>query len=169
MLQEERRFVLRMIPYGVHVVTALDGNGTPVATTVHWVTQTSFDPALVMVALPAGGAAYNAIRATNRMALHMLGKDDAGEAFAFQTRPAVPEGETLSGWGYAPSRHSGLPLLHDAVGVLECAVRAVIEYGDHHPFIAEVTDVHLRLPPQDRPDQMILHMSDMGRTIFYGG
>ncbi len=169
MLQEERRFVLRMIPYGVHVVTALDGDGAPVAATAHWVTQTSFNPALVMVALPAGSLAYAAIRATNRLALHMLGKDDAGEAFAFQTRAAVLEGETLSGWGFAPSRHSGLPLLHDAVGVLECGVRAVIEYGDHHPIIAEVTEVHLRLPAQDRPDQMILHIAEMGRTIFYGG
>ena len=169
MIQQERRFVLRMIPYGVHVVTALDAAGSPVAATAHWVTQTSFDPALVMVALPAEGAAYAAIRATNRFALHMLGKDDAGEAFAFQTRPAVLEGETLSGWGFAPSRQTGLPLLHDAVGVLECAVRAVIEYGDHHPFIAEVTEAHLRLPQQDRPDQMILHIAEMGRTIFYGG
>ncbi len=169
MLQEERRFVLRMIPYGVHVVTALDAAGSPVATTAHWVTQTSFEPALVMVALPADGLPYAAIRATNRFALHMLGKDDAGEAFAFQTRPAMVEGETLSGWGFAPSRHSGLPLLHDAVGVLECTVRAVIEYGDHHPFIAEVAEAHLRLPQQDRPDQMILHIAEMGRTIFYGG
>ena len=164
----DKRFVLRMIPYGVHVITALDAAGSPVAATAHWVTQTSFEPSLVMVALPVDQPAYAAIRATNRFALHMLGKDDAGEGFAFQTRPAVQEGETLSGWGFSPGR-SGLPLLHNAVGVLECGVRAVIEFGDHHPFIAEVTGVHLRLPQQDRPDQMILHIAEMGRTIFYGG
>ena len=169
MLQEERRFVLRMIPYGVHVVTALDEAGSPVAATAHWITQTSFEPPLVMVALPVDGLAYAAIRATNRFALHMLGKEDAAQAFAFQTRAAVLEAETLSGWSFTASRHSGLPLLQDAVGVLECAVRAVIEYGDHHPFIAEVVEVHLRLPQQDRPDQMILHLAEMGRTIFYGG
>ena len=169
MEMSDQRFVLRMIPYGAHVVTALDPTGAPVATTAHWVTQTSFQPVLVMVALPVGGLAYEAIRASSRFALHMLGKDDAGEAFAFQTRPAVLEGDTLSGWGFAPSRHSGLPLLHDAVGVLECTVRAVIEYGDHHPVIAEVAQTHLRLPQQDRPDQMMLHLADMGRTIFYGG
>ncbi len=165
----EKKFVLRMIPYGVHVVTTLDTHGAPVASTVHWVTQTSFEPALVMVALPSDSRAYDAVRATSRFALHMLGKDDAAEAFTFQRRPAVPDGETLSGWGYAPSRHTNLPLLHDAVGVLECTVRAVIEYGDHHPFIAEVAHTHLRLPQQDRPDQMILHLADMGRTIYYGG
>ncbi len=165
----DQRFVLRMIPYGAHVVTALDTAGAPVAATAHWVTQTSFHPALLMVALPAGGLACTAIRDTGHFALHMLGKDDAGEAFAFQTRPATLEGDTLSGWGFTRSHHTGLPLLHDAVGVLECTVRAVIEYGDHHPFIAEVAHTHLRLPQQDRPDQMILHLADMGRTIFYGG
>lgn len=163
-----QKFVLRMIPYGVHVVTGLDAAGRPVAATSHWVTQTSFEPVLVMVALPADGLAYAAIRATNRFALHMLGKDDAGEAFAFRSRPALPEARTLSGWGFEAG-DGGLPLLHNAVGVLECSVRAVIEYGDHHPFIAEVTGVHLRLPPLDRPDEMILHLREMGQTIFYGG
>jgi len=168
MNEAEKKFVLRMIPYGVHVVTSLDAEGAPVAATVHWVTQTSFDPPLVTMALPAAGLAYSAIRRCRRFALHMLGKDDAAEGFAFQTRPAMLEGETLSGWGFAYSK-TGLPLLTNAVGVLECTVRAVLELGDHHPVIGEVTQVFLRLPQQDRPDKMILHLGEMGPTIFYGG
>ena len=50
----KRRFALRMIPYGVHVVTALDAAGGPVAATAHWVTQTSFEPPLVKVMEPVG-------------------------------------------------------------------------------------------------------------------
>ncbi len=157
-----------MIPYGVHIVTSVGSNGVPVATTLHWVTQTSFEPPLVTMALPPDGLAYAAIRGNNRFALHMLGRDDAAEAFAFQTRPALLEGNTLSGWSFAYSR-SGLPLLDNAVAVLECTVRAVIEFGDHHPVIGEVTEAYRRLPDFDRPDEMILHMRDMGRTIFYGG
>ena len=164
----DRRFALRMIPYGVHIITALDASGHPAAITAHWVTQTSFEPALVTVAVPPASAAYAAIRATNRFALHMLGKDDAAEALAFQTRPATLEGDTLSGWAFKPSA-SGLPLLNDAVAVLECDVRAVLEFGDHHPMIAEVIQAHVRLPPHNRPDQMILHLSELGKTIFYGG
>ena len=164
-----RRFALRMIPYGVHVVTAVDAAGEPVAATTHWVTQTSFDPPLVTVALPANGLAYAAIRATNVFALHMLGREDAAEAMAFTVRPAVQEGHTLSGWGFKPSRYSGLPLLNDAPAVLELAVRAVLEFGDHHPVIAEVVQVHVRLPEQERPDAMVLHLRELGETIFYGG
>ncbi len=158
-----------MIPYGVHVVTSVDAAGAPVAATVHWVTQTSFDPPLVTVALPADSLAYAAIRTTNIFALHMLGRDDAAEALAFATRPAVLEGKTLSGWGFKPSRFTGLPLLNDAPAVLELAVRAVLEFGDHHPVIAEVVQAHVRLPEQERPDAMVLHMRELGETIFYGG
>ena len=139
-----RKFALRMIPYGVHIVTAVDAEGQPVAATTHWVTQTSFAPPLVTVALPADG-------------------------LAFAVRPAVLEGQTLSGWGFKPSRFSGLPLLDDAPAVLELAVRAVLEFGDHHPVIAEVIEAHVRLPEQERPDAMVLHLRELGETIFYGG
>ena len=169
MTPADRRFALRMIPYGVHVVTALDGSGAPVAVTAHWVTQTSFEPALVTVALPADGLVYAAIRATNAFALHMLGRDDAAEALAFTVRPAVLEGKTLSGWAFRPSRFTGLPLLDDAPAVLEVAVRAVLEFGDHHPVIGEVIQAHVRLPEQERPDEMVLHLRELGETIFYGG
>ncbi len=163
-----KRFALRMIPYGAHVITANDAAGAPVAATAHWVMQTSFVPALVTVALPPASQVYAAIRATERFAVHMLGRGDAGEAFAFQTRPAILEGDTLSGWGFARAP-GGLPLLHNAVAVLECALRAVVEFGDHHPVMGEVEEAHVRLPPFDRPDEMILHLKDMGKTIFYGG
>jgi flavin reductase (DIM6/NTAB) family NADH-FMN oxidoreductase RutF len=168
MTPEERRFALRMIPYGVHVVTALDAQGTIAATTAHWVTQTSFEPPLLVVALPHDGLVYAAVRHTQRFALHMLGREDAGEAFAFQDGVAVMEDGLLCGWGVSRAR-SGLPLLHDAVAVLECGVLAVLEFGDHHTIVAEVAEAHVRLPPLDRPDQMILHMKDLGETIFYGG
>ena len=159
---------MRMIPYGVHVLSSVDSSGAPVLATAHWVMQTSFDPPLVTVAVPVGSAIYAAMRGCNRFALHMLGKDDAAEAFAFQTRPATLEGDTLSGWGFAWSG-SGLPLLHDAPAVLECTVRGVMEFGDHHPVMAEVTEVFMRLPELDRPDKMTLHLWEMGETIFYGG
>lgn len=166
--ERTKKFALRMIPYGVHVLTSVDAGGAPVAATLHWVMQTSAAPPLVTVALRPDSLIYAAVRQSRRFALHMLGKDDAAEALAFQTRPAWVEGDKLSGWGFAPSA-TGLPLLHDAVGVLECVVRAVLEFGDHHPLIAEVVEAHVRLPPQDRPDRMMLHLSDLGDTIFYGG
>ena len=40
---DDKKTALRMIPYGLYVLTAKHDDNTAAAT-VHWVTQTSFDP-----------------------------------------------------------------------------------------------------------------------------
>ena len=44
-----KKTVLRMIPYGIYILTADDGKGNIAASTVNWVTQTAFAPPLVVV------------------------------------------------------------------------------------------------------------------------
>ena len=46
--QDAKKTALRMIPYGIYVLTADDGNGSVAAATVNWVTQTAFAPPLVV-------------------------------------------------------------------------------------------------------------------------
>jgi len=174
MNQADRALALRMIPYGVYVLTTIDPSTHETACcTLHWLTQTSFSPPLIAAAVPAGHRALAIMRATNRFAINILGKDDKGEAFTF-IRPAKLEGSltdstaTLGGWGVMWGRHATLLLLN-AVGVLECDMRAILEAGDHYPVIAEVIDAQLRIPVAGRPDSMSLHLSDLGETIFYGG
>jgi len=171
---EDRKFALRMIPYGVHVVTAVNpGTLEAAAVTSHWLTQTSFSPCLIAVSLPADHAVLGLIRDTTRFAINMLGKEDAAEAFTFR-RPTRMQGSlhegnaTIGGWGVMWGRHATMLLLN-AVTVLECEMRAILEAGDHFPVIAEVIDAHVRLPQTERPDAMALHLSEMGETIFCGG
>ena len=47
--EDKKKSTLRMIPYGLYVMTAKDGDDTVGAGTVNWVTQTSFDPTLVAI------------------------------------------------------------------------------------------------------------------------
>ncbi len=171
---QDRKLALRMIPYGVFVVTAINPrNDAAAAATVHWVTQTSFAPCLVMASLRADHPVVAIIRATHRFAINMLGKEDLGEAFAFD-RPTVLAGSlqdstaTMGGWGVMWGRQ-GTMLLQNAVSVLECEMRAILEAGDHFPVIAEVIDVHVRIPQDGRPDEMVLHQRELGATRFYGG
>jgi flavin reductase (DIM6/NTAB) family NADH-FMN oxidoreductase RutF len=171
---KDKKFALRMIPYGVFVVTAINpATGAAAAATVHWLTQTSFAPCLLAVAIRADHPVLTLIRQTNRFALNMLGKDDAAEAHTFY-RPAMLTGSLhdgtakIGGWGAGWGRHSTM-LLQNAVSVLECTVHAMMEAGDHFPVIAEPIDAHVRLPPAGRPDGMVLHLSELGETIFYGG
>jgi flavin reductase (DIM6/NTAB) family NADH-FMN oxidoreductase RutF len=46
---DAKKTALRMIPYGIYVLTADDGKGNVGAATVNWVTQGSFAPPLVVV------------------------------------------------------------------------------------------------------------------------
>ena len=169
-----RTLALRMIPYGVFVVTAVNpATLEAAAVTVHWLTQTSFEPCLLAASLRAGHPILPIIRATNRFAVNLLGKDDRAEAFTFD-RPARLTGSLqdgsakMGGWGVMWGRHATMLLLN-AVAVLECDMRAILEAGDHHPVIAEVIDVHVRLPQDGRPDEMVLHQRELGKTRFYGG
>ena len=43
---DAKKTVLRMIPYGLYILTADDGKGSIAAATVNWVTQTAFTPPL---------------------------------------------------------------------------------------------------------------------------
>src|SRR5207244_10217055 len=49
MNEDAKKTALRMIPYGIYVLTADDGSGNVAAATVNWVTQTAFSPPLVVV------------------------------------------------------------------------------------------------------------------------
>jgi 3-hydroxy-9,10-secoandrosta-1,3,5(10)-triene-9,17-dione monooxygenase reductase component len=137
------------------------------------VTQTSFEPCMLVASLKADHPVLAIIRATNRFAINMLGKEDRGEAFAF-ARPTTLTGSLqdgtarMGGFGVMWGRHGTL-LLMAAVSVLECEMRAILEAGDHYPVIAEVIDVHVRIPQDGRPDEMVLHQRELGATRFYGG
>ncbi len=56
---EAKKTTLRMIPYGIYVLTADDGANVAAAT-VNWVTQTSFNPPLIAVGVLAFSVAAEA-------------------------------------------------------------------------------------------------------------
>ena len=82
--------------------------------------------------------------------------------------PAKIENGQLSGQGFTRGGN-GAPILDAALGAVECKVTTIVEQGDHHIVVGEVTEAHLRHPPVGRPDAAILEMKDLGDTVFYGG
>ena len=164
---DAKKTVLRMIPYGIYVLTADDGQGNIAAATVNWVTQSAFTPPLVVAAVKADSGTYKTVKAAKTFALNMLGKDHKGLAFAF-FRPADVSDGKLSGQSYRKGA-TGAPILSDAPGVVECKVTDIIERGDHHIVVGEVVEAHLQKPPAGRPDAAILEMKDLGDNVFYGG
>ena len=88
---DAKKAVLRMIPYGIYVLTADDGKGNVAAATVNWVTQTAFAPPLVVVGVKTDSGAYQVVKTAGTFALNMLGKEHKGLAFTF-FKPAERRG-----------------------------------------------------------------------------
>ena len=164
---DAKKAVLRMIPYGLYVLTADDGAGNIAAATVNWVTQTAFAPPLVVVGVKTDSGAYAVIKSSKKFALNMLGKDGKGLAFTFFKPAQLADGK-LSGQSFHKGS-TGAPLLDAALAAVECKVTSIVEQGDHHIVVAEVIDAHLPKPIQGRPDAAILEMKDLGDNVFYGG
>jgi flavin reductase (DIM6/NTAB) family NADH-FMN oxidoreductase RutF len=164
---DAKKTVLRMIPYGIYVLTADDGKGNIAAATVNWVTQTAFAPPLVVVGVKTDSGAYQVLKSAKAFALNMLGKDHKGLAFTF-FKPAQASDGKISGQAYAKGS-TGAPLLDVAPGAVECRVTSIVEQGDHHIVVGEVVEAHLNKPPAGRPDGAILEMKDLGDNVFYGG
>jgi len=167
MNSDAKKAVLRMIPYGLYVMTVEDDAGNLGAATVNWVTQTAFAPPLLVVGVKADSGTYAAVKAAGKFALNMLGKDGKGLAFTF-FKPARLEDGKLSGQSFTWGKN-GAPILDAAIGAVECTVKSIVEMGDHHIVIGEVTEAHLPKAIEGRPDAAILEMKDLGDTVFYGG
>jgi flavin reductase (DIM6/NTAB) family NADH-FMN oxidoreductase RutF len=162
-----KKTVLRMIPYGLYVLTAKGRDDAVAAATVNWVTQASFAPPLVAVGVKADSHAHPLIKESKAFALNVLGKDQGPLAFTF-FKPAVRDGQMISGepfrWGV-----TGAPVLERAPAVIECRLVDSVERGDHSIFVGEVVEVALAKQPEGRADDATLWLKDLGPNVFYGG
>lgn len=163
---DTKKTALRMIPYGLYVLTA-EADGDIGAATVNWVTQTSFEPPLVAVGVKADSHVYAVLKKSGHFALCMLGKDHVGMAFTF-FKPAEVQAHKISGEPYHTGL-SGAPILDHAIAAVEFKVAEIVEKGDHHTVIGEAVNATVYHQPDGRADQAILHMWDLGEKVFYGG
>jgi len=164
---DAKKTALRMIPYGIYVLTAEDADGSIAAATVNWVTQTSFNPPLIVVGIKTDSGAYALVKKTKTFALNMLGKGQQGPAFTF-FKPAEKTDGKISGEAYHKGTN-GAPILDSAHASVECKVVQIVEHGDHHAVVAEVTEANVAKKPEGRADAAILEMKDLGANVFYGG
>lgn len=167
MENEAKKTALRMIPYGLYVLTAANEKGDVAAGTVNWVTQTSFAPPLVVVGVKADSRVHAMIRETSAFALNVLGKGQESLAFKF-FKPAHKEGNTISGEPFRVEQ-TGAPILDSTPAYLECKVVELVEKGDHSVIVGEVKNAGLNKESEGRPDEAILWLKDLGENVFYGG
>ncbi|MFN8523655.1 MAG: flavin reductase family protein [Chloroflexota bacterium] len=164
---DAKKTALRMIPYGLYVLTAEGADGSVSAATVNWVTQASFQPPLVAVGVKADSHSHEMIKQTKAFALNVLGKGQQGQAFAF-FKPAEKQGNTISGEPYHKGT-TGAPILDNTPAYVECRLVETVEKGDHSIFVGEVVEAGVAKQPEGRPDDASLWLKDLGERVFYGG
>ena len=161
-----KKTTLRMIPYGLYVLTAASGDRVAAAT-VNWVTQASFEPPLIAVGVKTDSHAHALIKESRAFALNVLGKGQQALAFTF-FKPAERQGQTISGEPFRAGT-TGAPILASTPAYVECTLEATVEKGDHSIFVGKVVDVGLARQPEGRADDATLWLKDLGDKVFYGG
>jgi flavin reductase (DIM6/NTAB) family NADH-FMN oxidoreductase RutF len=134
--RDATRDVLRLFSYGLYVAASAGSDGVHAAT-LSWVTQVSFEPKLIAVAVRKGTAIHEAITASRRFALHVvaLEQTDFAKAF-FKAGPAGAE--EIAGYKFTLSER-GVPVFDAASAWLECeVVEESSQTGDHAVMVAQV-------------------------------
>ena len=126
------RHVLGHYPTGVAVITAHTEHG-PVGMAMNSFTSLSLQPPLVLFCPAASSTTWPALREVGKIAINVLSAGQEALSRKFATK-AVDRFSDAS-WSIG---HNGAPLLHDALGWLECTVQSESAAGDHTVVIAEI-------------------------------
>jgi flavin reductase (DIM6/NTAB) family NADH-FMN oxidoreductase RutF len=138
-----KQSVLRKLPYGMYVMTAVGAGGAPAASTLTWISQCSFQPPLVMIAIQKTSKMHEAVEASGGLAVNLLGQEQREIAKAFFRAPAADAGR-FGAHRYEPGPLTGAPLLTDVPAWLEARVTDKVERGDHTVFVGEVVAAGVR-------------------------
>jgi flavin reductase (DIM6/NTAB) family NADH-FMN oxidoreductase RutF len=131
--------VLARIPYGVSVVTMGRG-GAKVENglTISWLSQVSFDPPMLMVAVDKLHYSVDLLRSTKNFCVNLLGADQSVVAGRF-AKQATTGDDKLADIAQRPAE-SGAAILTDSVAYFDCEVASMVEAGDHLVVIGRVED-----------------------------
>jgi flavin reductase (DIM6/NTAB) family NADH-FMN oxidoreductase RutF len=133
------RSTLGRFASGVTVVTAIDAAGKDHGITVSAFASVSLEPPLVLVCIDHEASIHPVLRSTNYFAVNILSAEQEPLARRFSTL----DGDRFDGIGYTRGQ-TGLALLDEVLGAVECRKFSVVEGGDHTIFVGEVEAAQVR-------------------------
>jgi flavin reductase (DIM6/NTAB) family NADH-FMN oxidoreductase RutF len=133
-----KQTVLQLFPNGLYALT-VKHEGEEHAMTANWVSQASFDPAMVVVAVVNTSRTIGLIRDAHHFAINVLqeGQRDLAEKLG---RVSTSAPSKLKGVKTKPGPVSGAPVLTEGLGWVECRVVATLPSGDHTLVLGEVVE-----------------------------
>ena len=155
-----RTEVLKTIPYGFYITGVIGEDGEANGFTTCWVSQVSFEPQQVIVAVRKEQHTHDLIESGGVFSLNFLDTSQEDLARKF-THLLEHENDTVGGSPYTPGGVTGAPLFDEAFAHLECRVVGKMEAGDHTVYLGEVLTAHLKRPADI--------LTDLDTTMDYGG
>ena len=155
-----RSEVLKTIPYGFYITGVVGADGEANGFTTCWVSQVSFEPQQVVVAVRKDQHSHDLVESGGVFSLNFLDteQEDLARKFA---EPLEHEDGTVGGQAYTRGEATGAPLFGEAFAHLECRVVGKMEAGDHTVYLGEVAAAAL-----DRPADIL---TDLDTPMDYGG
>lgn len=132
---------LQRIPYGLYVVGSLR-EAVPATMIANWVSQVSFHPPCVAIAVESASKMRGYIEASKIFCVNILPAGSTVTAKAFLKSPEAVEA-TIAGQRFTRGKH-GTPFLAGASASIECRVLTSVAIGDHVLFVGEVVDAAVR-------------------------
>jgi flavin reductase (DIM6/NTAB) family NADH-FMN oxidoreductase RutF len=136
--------VLRQFRYGLYALT-VKHEGDEHGLTAMWVSQASFDPAMIVVAVETNSKTMGMVRDAHHFALNIL-RQGQREVAAKLGRASATTPHKLKGIKTKPAPTSGAPILTEALGWVECRVVATLPSRDHTLVLGEVLEAGVEQP-----------------------
>ena len=118
---------------GITISTVIGPDGAPHGLTANSFTSVSLDPPLVLICIDQRANIVDPFRVSKYFGINVLGSDQPELSNRFAGRGQ----DRFGGVSWRPGQYD-VPLLDGSIAQFECAVKSVIEAGDHLIFIGEV-------------------------------
>lgn len=145
---------LKKISYGFHILTTVK-KGEELnqrkedyyaAGLVSWVSQCSFDPPMICVAVQKTSDLNETIAKSRVFGLNILGKADLPMISPFSKKTAVEPGK-LNGFAFEEGKETGVPVFKSVPVYLECRVKEIVHSeADHVLILGEVVNAEVINP-----------------------
>lgn len=136
---DAKKRVLRSVVYGLYAL-GVRHEGASHAMTVNWMTQISFEPPMIAVAIERESRTLPMVRGAGAFAISIF-PTGARQVAGRLGRHSRNVPDKLDGVSHHPGPLSGAPILDEATGWLECRVQREVDAGDHVLMVAEVVEV----------------------------
>jgi len=140
---EAKKKLLRRVPSGLYVISIFEG-GEHHAFTGSFLSQMSFTPPGIMIAVRKGSKSCEMISKSRAFVVNYFSKDGRATLEHFFKAATSHEGNRLGPFSFRTGK-TGAAILDESIGHIECEVRSMAaEFGDHVVVVAEVIDAALR-------------------------